>query len=475
MNEAEVLIKILSAFDKGGTEAAKAALNEVAKTCGKTSQQTQVAASAFDLLSKNGRQGANAIKSLTQAARGGPGAIDACGQAVQQLAGMLGAGGPWMIAIGAAVAGIKLFVDHLNKQKEEAKKAAEEAKAAATEAANYAASLKDIENSSLADTVQQFEDLTSAAKDAADQASRVADTMLALEDAKAAQQIAEIEGSIAREKDPAMIERYRGEIAQIKSDTAQRKIAGQSAKLDAEESRLKGNVEAAQAAYDDAMAGGTGTGYLKRYNAVLADQNFHPELTTSKSGQAQRAVLAQDEARARLKGEQEGAKLDLDAANKALQNFQQVAYYQRQIFDAQKQTIAQQADTTSYKTSQAVAAAETKNAEDKAAKDAAEAAARQQAWIAHPGHLAAAQGLVRNAADSGLGDGTIVLGGVAGERAQAQGRAAIAEAGARIQAGENNQQVIDDLCATLDKIGSVITNMSALKSHLDAQVKSVRP
>lgn len=488
LSDHDILIKIITALEKGGIEEAQKAAQELKEKMKDASGGSDMLSKAMEVLGGKGKAAGDTLRGLYGLmTKDGPSAVQSLGKSIQGLGNLFGAAlGPTGAIASIAMVGyevVKGIMDaHAQAAEEAAKKAAEEAEKAAQAFEERIAGAADAAREHVKGLAEEFMATAKATEDAVKATQELKDAQLELATARIDAQMFQREGEsaedfAARKKD---LEQQK---INLKASNDEDKIQSQIEQLQAQIDALDKTDKAAEEAAGKAHAAWLNhdaiqVGALEQAwqaNQMTPWQTM-PQTPDQLKKVADEAVKASEEAYA----QESELKAKDDAARQAWQetlaeNAKKREDLQAQIaaLEVKNQTIAVKVQTDIAKSQQDYEKSLPKpkpeeTEKEKAEREKKEATARQQAFIDHPGHLAAAQGLVRNAVDAGLGNGTITLGGAVGERAQAQGRAAIAEAGARIQAGENNQQVIDDLCATLDKLGSVITNMSALKKHLDA-------
>lgn len=209
LTDSDVVIRIVTAFENGGIEAAKKEAEALKKEIDITSTAGETLAGAMELLSSKGQDAGKVLGGLSDVLRGGIGSAGGFMKVVQGLGGALGmAAGPLSLlasGIGLAVNAWHEYktaqeeaAEAARKAAEEQARAAEEAKKAAQEAADAATKAISEGISAAAgrarDKIKEitdgFNEATSASKALDDALSALADAQLGLELAQINQQIA---------------------------------------------------------------------------------------------------------------------------------------------------------------------------------------------------------------------------------------------------------------------------------------------
>ena len=213
----DVLIRIVTAYEKGGIEEAKKEAAALKKEVDANSSAGQTLESVSKGMETNARQAAGAFKDLSNAMKGGEGALQSAGQAAQKFGSMLGVGGPVMIGIGIVVQALQAWQ---SKMEEQARKVEEFAQRCADE-------LDKIRQVKFDESVAQIKAMAGEI-DAATKSARDLDTAMAgLEDAQLGAALAGIDAQLATETDPQKIFELNQQKAQLKYDAEIKKMQGQ--------------------------------------------------------------------------------------------------------------------------------------------------------------------------------------------------------------------------------------------------------
>ena len=238
MNDQDVLIKILTAFEGGGIEAAKKAAGELKKEVDANSDAGKALSGALDLLNGKGQNAGDVFKGLTGILKGGQSAASGFSSVVKGLGSALGiAAGPLALlttGIGLAVSAWQSY----KSAQEEAAKAAQEAAERAKEAAEEAAKALEKRLADAADAARdKVKDLADGFTDAAKEAHELDDAMSALGDAQLALDLAKLDEALESAETPGQRAALRRKKAELKRDNEeakrQRKRQGYQDELEA--------------------------------------------------------------------------------------------------------------------------------------------------------------------------------------------------------------------------------------------------
>lgn len=127
----DILIKILTAFDAGGIDAAKKAATELSKEMKDNSKESEELSFWMKLMEKDAGKAARIFGGLTGALNGSISGVRGLSTALRTFAGIMGASGPVMLAISAASFALTGLIKLYNAKKEAAEAAAKAAKDAA--------------------------------------------------------------------------------------------------------------------------------------------------------------------------------------------------------------------------------------------------------------------------------------------------------------------------------------------------------
>lgn len=480
----DVLIRVLTAFEKGGIDAAKQAAKELKESMADTSSEGALLNGMLEMMNKDGKSAGNVLAGLSEILKNGTASAGGFVKVINGIAPALGlATGGVSLLIGAISLCIQLWNDHKKAEEEAAEAAQKAAEERAAAIKKHAAELDKIKLDAINGEVKKLKEGLDEVKDAA---QKTCDRLSSMEDSQLELEYAMIDNQLANGEITEEEATFRK--AQKKSEAAAKKDAREMADLDAEWQRLVDAAdkteEAATAAAEaadqankeladakaqlaEASAAKKGLGYIaageqqQKINAAKANV----AAKTKAAEDADVALAAANAAKEAAADELFGRGADVSVRREVLSNQAQARLYTQQTAET---AFTKAAEKRANDEKAAAEAEAQRKAKEKAEKEAEDEKNRLQAFLGRTDHLQAAQGMVRNAADAGFGNGQIVLGGAAGEEAQAKGREAIAAAAQRIQEGENNQQVITDLCATLQKLGTVVSNWTGIVAHLDA-------
>lgn len=481
MNDTDVLIKIITAFESGGIDAAKKAAEELQKEVDANSNAGKTLAGALDLLNGKGQAAGQVFNGLKGILAGGQGAARGFAGVVQGLGGALGmAAGPLAIlttSVGLAITAWQKYKQSQEEAAEAAKKAAEEAARAAAAAADQ---IKAIHDTSMAERVEEFRQMGQAAKEAADQASAVANAQLALENAKLDNQIAQLEA----QKGGASKEEAEAIDAQISALRNQKSLNSNQAQQDALEREREGLVSERENATDalaaeqrfnagyrgDKSAWDTLSGEEKKaissqirqeMDELLADESFGQDLDESERENAARKAVKQ-----RHLAREEAAKSRLGDVNAKIENWNATSGLRAQTLQIQQDTLLTQGQTQQD--------AHARNIDeirkDQAEQDAAAAAANAPKptvgglWNEAAGQIGRGQWYQGQRYD--IDNGQI----------QQQARQALADAGRTMAAGKSGDdaRVMSELVKALEEMGAVVADKNKMMESLTQAVALMR-
>ena len=511
--DTEILIKILTAFESGGMDAAIATANELGKTVDKTSKEGDTLAAIMDLVNNKSADANTIFAGLSQTLHGGMGAVKGFGTAVKGLGSALGiATGPLSLLISTVQLGVTAwmaYTHHTEEAAEASRKAAEEAEAAAKQAAE--ALEKDM--AAAADAVTaKLKGITDELKASVDQANKLSDATASVNDAQLGLELAELDAKLVGETDEE-------KIADIKQQKSRLKVERERERLDEEYAAQGREISAMDKAEQQAK----GTADEKRNELDQAEKRWSDEQAAAEDrvSAAQKASKkAQEEwevaqspnspvydaaglhglqvaARAaekevgtaeaalkettdRIANERAVLEHGIETANQNYDNLVAANAPQRQILQKQMdanrikaQTLEVKSDASEHqysidtlgiydrKQEAAAKAAAEKAAADKAAAEA-EAAEREKN-MSFDERLAHAQSLVIPEYQR---DGQHYTEDV-GRETKSRADSAIAEAATKIRDGENDAEVVEKLISTLQNLGAVIPDLGRLVTELD--------
>lgn len=484
------------------------------KTTSDTSgiQQASTAVRGLDVTASQSVRTVGSIRSAmdgaAQAARGGTGAFMGLFQVLQNIWRLVAVNPFLALLAGIAAAGAYL-ASEFRKSAEAIKDAEEKSKAAADRLKEHLESLPE----KFAERAKEQADaLAASLKAAGDEATRTAQNLAAMEDAGLARDLAQVDLRAANEEitpDEAKLQR-----ATLTAQSKERSIGIKETELRQQGAALERQMEesyapikqaedAAFAARQEADTTGRAAGGVSRSDAqqtyeeaaarrqavgALVGTGVNREVSERTR---QRRIADADQQLAAAKDQlarSEAADLaaqraqlaEADAQAKRDANVPKMDEARRGIYDIGiKQTVlGMQRDTV--RLGPQIADAEVNRARghqldqsnaaagrefDQQVEQWGKARAEREANMAPGDRLRRLQGSVQAYADL-PGQGR--AGGDVGRATQARAREAIEDAGARIQSGEDDTQVIDQLVETLKQLGAVLVPMARLRSELDA-------
>ena len=295
MNDSDVLIKIITAFEAGGIEAAKKAAQELKAQMGDAAGGSDMLKKAMEALSGKGKQAGDTLRGLYGLmTKDGSAAVADLGKTVQGLAQTFGlALGPAGAIASIAMAGfqvVKGIMDQHKQAAEEAAKAAREAAEKDAEAAKkHLEELDKVRLEAINGAVAQLkEGLDSVAKAA--EASRK--NLDAMEDSQLGVDTAEIDAKVAAGEMTA--EEGEHAKAKLRFDAADRKDQREMDALQAEQDRLtEADAEAAKAAEEAENALSDAAKELKSATDRLTIERRKLSKNPENVEQAQRVIDAQ--------------------------------------------------------------------------------------------------------------------------------------------------------------------------------------
>ena len=489
-SDQDILIRILTAYEGGGIDAAKKAVSDLSVEGGRSAEKTKGLNEVLDLLDKRGQNGAEAIRGLLSVMKGGPDSIGAVSNGISKLAGMLGGGGLLMIAIAAAGNAIgnlyQLWVEK-NEEAAAAAKQASEEQVKAVEDAKKA--LEDLNKAKVESVKENVRQIAAGLTEAASKAKELRDALSTLENANLELEFARIDQAVAMglmsKEDAAFAKASRK--VETERGQLQRELAGEQAFVGAQSDAIneaRSKATAAQLAAEEALAKAESASSSRKSadeKAAEAERIYGQSIMEDHQKIVRKAkedAAAAAEAESQAKGDADRASIASagasGAVDQAMQNARAEIEKANQRIAVLETRIATQnvllTNTTIGKTSAAAqASAEKKagadSAEARRQKDEADAAASAEANMPPEERLARAVRL-------GVGPGQRVGGqlyvGAAAGDTQQKARAAIGEAGQKIMAGADDAKVVEDLVETLRALGAVIPNWARLRTELDA-------
>lgn len=525
-SDQDVLIKILTAFDSGGIDAARNAAQSLKETLDDNSDSGKNLTGIMDVLNDSSGGAETALKGLLGVMKGGSGAASGLATAIKGIGSALGvAAGP--IGLVATLVGVAVSAWQSYKQKQEeaaeaTKKAAEDAKKAAED---FAKALDDVAKQSAAGVREEVKGIADELKGAADRAKELDDAMASIDDAQLGLELAELDAQLVGETDEGKRAELEQQKRRLRADHEKRKLQKDLADKQAEMDLMDSQEAAARKVTDEkssdlnlsqarwgqesdaasaelSRAGLAAEEAENAYNAqrskmkhdaagnVLAGPlvgriNAAAQFKELKDLEKQRdeakvrfeaAAIAQEETEQRIAQERTAAQAAYDEARQNESSIKSANDHRRQVLQANMDATKiklQTADVTSQssekqydiqrndiidkdteKAAQAVAAA---------AEEARNKAVARDKAMSGEERIGRMQGLV--APMQKVGDQ--YYGGAAAGDTQQKAQTAIADAATRIQAGEEDQKVVDELVGTLQKLGAVIPNLGRLVTELD--------
>lgn len=507
LSDQDVVIRIVTAFEKGGIEEAKKVAAELQQQLDGNSNAGKTLSGMMKIIEGDAGNAANVFKGLSSALKGGAGAVNGLASAVKGLGPILGMPlGPLNLLVTTVqlvVTGIQAWKNHAAEAAEASKKAAEEAEAAAKQAAE--ALEKDM--AVAADAVSaKIKGIVDGLKAGVDQANKLADATAAIDDAQLGLELAQLDEQLVGEKNEdrrAEIEQQKkrlrasregvkllmeiankqGEISLMDQQESRAKTVFEEAQQDLSktEERL-GKVEsAAKSSYVSALkevkqaeknrdlakamlgfAGeyedqlelarkkaDTAAAYLGRISKLVDRELGTKQSEVSSARQAWEDLVAEHAPRREI------LQKEIDAGQIKVQtsdvNYRTLE--KQYAFDARDRAKAEndRIDKNTIDAASAFAEARRK------------AAAKRDKEMSVDDRIARAQGLVRQEQQVG----EKLYGGEPGIETQRRAQSAIADAGRQIAAGQDDAQVITQLIDTLRNLGAVIPDLGRLVTELD--------
>lgn len=511
-SDQDILIRILTAYEGGGMDAAKKAAADLAGTVGKNSEAGKQLNAVTELMNNNGAKAAQIFNGLAGVMRGGMDSAQSLTGALRGIGAVLGVSGPIALAlstIGLVATGLIQWRQRAEEAEAAAKKAAETQAQAAGDARKAIEDLNKVTQESVAAQVSAVSDrLTTAAakaKELRDTLSTMENAQLELEFAGLDKQVAS--GTMSKEdadysKAKRRVEVEAGQLQREKADAAARKAAAEEA-ISAAKKEAAGKAEraggaeeavvsaadakaAAQAKVEEAEQRKKAAGVATSYGRT--DTTGAYAKTISDLQQAQDELAAANTALSHAIYAQQTSLRDAAVATKALPEI--LARQQAEldsatasiaVIDTRLRTKAVTLDTVEAERSTSQMAAQEKvrreeleaaaaeklaadrrrSAElDKAEADAASAEAKM------PVGQRLARAKTRGTAPGQVVGDKTYYGAAAGDTRQ-KAQAAIEEAGQKILGGEADADIINRLVETLGRLGAVIPNMARLQVELD--------
>lgn len=498
LSDQDVVIRIVTAFEKGGIEEAKKVAAELQRQLDGNSNAGKTLSGMMKIIEGDAGNAANVFKGLSSALKGGAGAVNGLASAVKGLGPILGMPlGPLNLLVTTVqlvVTGIQAWKNHAAEAAEASKKAAEEAEAAAKQAAE--ALEKDM--AAAADAVTaKIQGITDELKASVDQAEKLSDAAAAVGDAQHELELARLDAKLVGVTD-------EGEKAKIKQEKTRLKAGWEREKLFADSDakrRELGNMdyledqakeEAAARNWDLSQAEHRWSGEEAAARSRLSDAQVALETaqgnqsaprTTYNPAEVQKLAIAAEQARREVAAAEAALKETTDRIANERSVLEKAADTANQQYDdlvaahaPQRQIIQHQIDANTIKgqtIETALAASERQYDIDEQGREKAnreadakaqkEAAAKRDKEMSVDDRIARAQGLVRQEQQVG----EKLYGGAPGIETQRRAQSAIADAGRQIAAGQDDAQVITQLIDTLRNLGAVIPDLGRLVTELD--------
>lgn len=499
-SDQDILIKVLTAFESGGIDAAKKAAQELKTTVDANSDSGKVLSGIMDMLNNKSGDAATVFKGLSGIMRGGTGVANGLATAVKGLGGALGmAAGPLAILTTAVMAGVTAWQSYKQKQEEAAeaaRKAAEEEKQAAEELAkSLDEAAKNAAAGARAEVKGIVDDLTAAAK----RAKELDDALSAIDDAQLGLELAELDAKLVGEQDEGKRAEIEQQKKRLKAGRERQKLEASLVDMNGEMSLMSDQEAAAQkkaeqkaAALEEAETQWKNDAEWAYGGAIkeLRQTERNRDMAKGMFGfagdyekQVEDARKKADEAEANLKNykeqheaERTAMKAEIEAARKAAEDLKAANDQRRKVLQANidaTQIKLQTADIVSQ-SSESKYILDRNEAIDKDTAKAAEwyrkgqedvkkeAEARDKA-MSYEDRVLLAQGFVAPMQRVG---GQYYDGDAAGNVPQ-MAKDAIADAAEKIKEGKEDREVFQQLIVTLQNLGAVIPNLSGLASCLD--------
>ena len=503
-SDQDVVIRIVTAFEKGGIEEAKKVAAELQQQMDGNSDAGKTLSGMMKILDGDAGNAANVFKGLSSALKGGTGAVNGLASAVKGLGPILGVPlGPLNLLVAsvqAVVTGIQAWKNHSEKAAEATKKAAEEAEAAAKQAAE--ALEKDM--AAAADAVtSKFKAITDELKASVDQAEKLSDATAALGDAQHELELARLDAKLVGVTDEDEKAKIKQEKTRLKAGWERQKLFDDSAAKRGELANMdyledKAKEEAASANWDLTQAEHRWTD-----EQAAAESRLSAAQVALETAQGNQAASHRDPSAAYNPAEAQKlaiaahqAQQEVEAAEAALTETTGRIARERAVLEAaadkanqqydnlvathapQRQIIQKQIDTNTIKgqiiETNLFASEHQYDLDSQARQKAADEAKKEKARdevverdknMSVDNRIARAQGLVRQ--EQRVGEK--LYGGEPGIETQRLAQTAIAEAGRQIAAGQDDAQVITQLIATLRNLGAVLQSggLGRLVTELD--------
>lgn len=484
----EILIKILTAYEGGGIDAAKRAATDLQATVSKNSSAGKELAAVQSLMNNNAGKAAQIFNGLSGVMRGGMDSATSLTTALRGVGAVLGVSGPIAIAlstVGLLATGIMQWKRKAEEAGEAARKAGEEQAKAAEDARK---ALEDLNKAKQDAVVAEVTAISERLTTAAAAAKELRDTLATMENAQLELEFARLDQAVAKgemSKEDAGFTKARRKV-ETERGQLERAVAGEQAGKAGQSSAIneaRASAAAAQAAAEQAEAaaaaaataraeadakaketerifGGT---FLKenqdKVDRAKAEAEAAAEVERAARQDADDASVASAGATGAIDKVMEQARAEIDKAN------QRIAVLETQI--ATKNVLL--TNTAIGKTSTTAAREQAAAAEqEKLRAERAEAArkAREEAEANLPPEARLARAKRAGVAPGQRLAGTTYIGEAAGNT-QDMAREAIDAAGRKIMAGEDDAAVIAQLVQTLQRLGAIIPNWSRLQSELD--------
>jgi hypothetical protein len=461
MADQDILIRILTAYEGGGINAAKQAAADLAKEVKAGTPAAQELAAVNQVLSLRAGAAAGAMNGLVRAMQGGPGAAQGLMQTITALSGSLGAlaGPAGLIAVVGL--GVAAMWTKWQQGAELAAKKAEEAKQ----------ELEEINRTRQEEVTAQVASLRSELDRADAAARKLRDTLAATEDAKLQLAFAQIdrgvaEGGISREEGEERKAALRLSAEQIRIDRELADIAKARAESVAAEAEAR--AEAARQAE-----------VQKRLQEIARKDAF--DLTEEDRAtlglpprRRQDGGLEQEEIEqanaAKYRARQVGSRQAEDAASVADRVAREQAE-KRQDLGSREEVLGFRRAALETRAGTGDILTRRRQEEDEARRQAEQAAAAEQAAKeaakaeeARGPSRSRALGAVRRGYRGPAGE---TADGPIADRTQQLGQQAVARAAAVVRGGADLEQTMQQLLAYLEQIGAVLASLPALKTELE--------
>ncbi len=491
-SDQDILIRILTAYEGGGIEAAKKAAADLAGSVEKNSAAGKELDAVTKLMNNNAGQAARIFSGLSGVMRGGFDSAQGLTTALRGVGAVLGATGPVALALaaaGAIVTGLLRWKQHNEDAAEAAKKAAEEQVKAAEDAKK---SLEDLNKTKAEAVIAEVSAISDKLTQAAATAKELRDTLATMENAQLELEFAGIdkavaEGSMSREEGDFTKARRKVEVEKIQVqrelDDAQKQLQVRQQQVEEAEKRAaaaKADADAKKKAAADAISSlnasekelagqrlaladaGVGAEYQQAYAgvAVASQVRNSRRKTATATGQASEAATSEsDQAQSFLK-------TTVADATKEIQRLQSAIAVAATKIET-KNTVLQ---TTAIEGRNSVAAS-MQARQDKEFADAEKESQRQADAAADAEANMPPEERLNRAVKRGVAPGQRIAGqmytGEAAGDTRQKAQAAIEEAGQKIMDGADDAKIVGDLLATLQKLGAIIPNWGRLKAELD--------